>query len=188
LSNQQSGSVLNASSETTLIVNTPVNSAPKKSSKLPQKQQNKQDLSDYLLSDLSIDNTDDLSEEFPMLNPTIVENFEDKGFCEPYKGSICAGIITSNYSVYSTSSNQQDLIEERLRTIIPLLASSKNNLSKRCSTFAIPSLCLFAFPLCDKQTKQPKQICRFDCKQLQQDICKNEYFNVKSIFESSKRN
>lgn len=135
---------------------------------------------------MSIDNTDDLSEEFPSLNPTIVENFDDKGFCEPYKGSICSGIITSNYSVYSTSANQQDLIEERLRTIIPLLASNKHSLSKRCSTFAIPSLCLFAFPLCDKQTKQPKQICRFDCKQLQQDICKNEYFNVKLLFESSK--
>ena len=40
--------------------------------------------------------------------------------------------------------------------------------------------------MCDKRTKQPKQICRFDCKQLQQDICKNEYFNVKSLFESSK--
>lgn len=64
------------------------------------------------------------------------------------------------------------------------MVSNKNNLSKRCSTFAIPSLCLFAFPLCDRRTKQPKQICRFDCKQLQQDLCKNEYFNVRTLFES----
>ncbi len=146
----------------------------------------KSDFSDYLLSDFSEDD-DDLSDEFPSLNPTIVENFDDKGFCEPYKGSVCAGIITQNYSIYSTSPQQQELIEERLKTIIPLLVSNKNSLSKRCSTFAIPSLCLFAFPLCDKATKQPKQICRMDCKQLQQDLCKNEYFNVKSLFESKSK-
>ncbi|RNA44299.1 tyrosine- kinase transmembrane receptor ROR1 [Brachionus plicatilis] len=140
-------------------------------------------LSDYLLSDMdSLDDDYSLSDEFPSLNPTLVENFDDKGFCEPYRGSICSGIITSNYSVYSTSQQQQDLIEDRLKSIVPLLL--KNNLSKRCSTFALPSLCLFAFPLCDRHTNQPKQICRFDCKQLQQDICKNEYFNVKSLFGS----
>lgn len=172
---------MNASSETTLIIN----SSPSNSKKpTTQKQSNKkQDINDYILSDF--DNMDDLN-DIPLLNPTVIENFDDKGFCEPYKGSICAGIITGNYSIYSTSANQQDEIEERLKTIIPLLASNKNNLSKRCSTFAVPSLCLFAFPLCDKQTKQPKQICRLDCKQLQQDICKNEYFNVKSIFETNK--
>lgn len=195
LDNQQ----LNASSETTLIVNgAPTSNANNRrpviqSFKSFKQSKNNQDFSDYLLSDLSDnslnlddddDDDDNLNDEFPSLNPTIVENFDDKGFCEPYKGSICAGIITQNYSIYSTSAQQQDLIEERLRTIIPLLMSNKNNLSKRCSTFAIPSLCLFAFPLCDKYTKQPKQICRFDCKQLQQDICKNEYFNVKSLFES----
>lgn len=196
---------LNASSETTLIVTGSANPNSNSNSNLNNrrpinqqlhktfKQNKNQDFSDYLLSDLTNDNAfnledddddeDNLSDEFPSLNPTIVENFDDKGFCEPYKGSICAGIITQNYSIYSTSSQQQDLIEERLRTIIPLLMSNKNNLSKRCSTFAIPSLCLFAFPLCDRHTKQPKQICRFDCKQLQQDICKNEYFNVKSLFE-----
>jgi hypothetical protein len=159
---------LNATSETTLIVNSET-TRPK----------SKSDFDDYFLND---NEEDDLSEEFPSLNPTIVENFDDKGFCEPYKGTICAGIIGSNYSIYSTSAQQQEQIEERLRNILPLL--SNNNLSKRCSTFAIPSLCLFAFPLCDRQTRQPKQICRFDCKQLQQDICKNEYFNVKSLFES----
>ena len=172
-------SLLNASSETTLIVSNPLNSN-RKPSRIGKP---KVDISDYLLSDLD-SNIDDLEDEFPSLNPTVVENFDDKGFCEAYKGNVCAGIITSNYSIYSTSANQQEQIEERLRTIIPLLMSNKNNLSKRCSTFAIPSLCLFAFPLCDRDTKQPKQICRFDCKQLQQDICKNEYFNVKSLFES----
>lgn len=169
---------INASSETTLFV------SPGMRKSAVARRPSHESLSDYLLSDLeTLDDDDDLnlSDEFPSLNPTIVENVDDKGFCEPYRGSICAGIITNNYSIYSTSSQQQELIEDRLKSILPLLL--KNNLSKRCSTFALPSLCLFAFPLCDRHTKQPKQICRFDCKQLQQDICKNEYFNVKSLFD-----
>ena len=183
---------LNASSETTLIVQQEQQSSQNKRKNQfmnnNRKSKPSNDLPDYLLSDRSSDDDlndeEDLSDEFPLLNPTIVENYDDKGFCEPYRGSICASVITGNYSIYSTSSQQQDLIEERLKTIVPLLLSNKNNLSKRCSTFAIPSLCLFAFPLCDKISKQPKQICRFDCKQLQQDICKNEYFNVKALFET----
>jgi hypothetical protein len=182
LASPENNNQLNTSSETTLIVNEN-NGMQQKPHKQKQFQQ-KNDFSDDLLADLTNDNSDDLNDEFPSLNPTIVENFDDKGFCEPYKGSICAGIITNNYSIYSTSAQQQDQIEERLKTIIPLLMSNKNNLSNRCGTFAVPSLCLFAFPLCDRHTKQPKQICRSDCKQLQQDICKNEYFNVKTLFES----
>lgn len=202
LASDESIHQFNASSETTLLVQGG-SSQPMKTQLLHQQQPSPKfnlksfgdhhlrangksgDFSDYLLSDFSDD--EDLSDEFPSLNPTIVENFDDKGFCEPYKGSVCAGIITQNYSIYSTSPQQQELIEERLKTIIPLLMSNKNSLSKRCSTFAIPSLCMFAFPLCDKPTKQPKQICRMDCKQLQQDICKNEYFNVKSLFESKSK-
>ena len=173
---------LNSSSETTLLVQgAHLNQPAKSQSSFKAFKQHKNELSDYLIPEMN--DLDELSDEFPSLNPTIVENFDDKGFCEPYKGSICAGVITNNFSVYSTSPQQQEIIEERLRTIIPLL-TAKNSLSKRCSTFAVPSLCLFAFPLCDKQNKQPKQICRLDCKQLQQDLCKNEYFNVKSLFES----
>lgn len=183
LASSENNNQLNASSETTLVVNEN-NGVQQKTQHKPKQFQQKNDFSDDLLADLTNDNSDDLNDEFPSLNPTIVENFDDKGFCEPYKGTICAGIITNNYSVYSTSAQQQDQIEERLKTIIPLLMSNKNNLSNRCGTFAIPSLCLFAFPLCDRHTKQPKQICRSDCKQLQQDICKNEYFNVKTLFES----
>ena len=60
LSNPSSTQLLNASSETTLIITSPSNpSNIKKTSKTPTKQ-SKQDINDYLLSDLSIDNIDDL--------------------------------------------------------------------------------------------------------------------------------
>ena len=167
--------LLNSSSETTVLVKQPELARQPSLADV--------DINDYLLSDIDGKDADLNFDDFPELNPTIVENFDDKGFCEPYRGSICSGIISANHSVYSTSAQQQDLIEERLNSIIPYLSDpSKNNLSKRCSTFAIPSLCLFAFPLCDHTNKQPKQICRADCTQLQEDICKDEYFNVKSLF------
>ena len=124
-------------------------------------------------------------DEFPSLNPIYVENNDDKGTCEPYRGSICAGVISSEYTIFSTASNQQEQIEERLKAILPSLSGRANNLSNKCSTFALPSLCFFAFPLCDRVKQQPKQICRVQCKQLQQDICKDEYVNMKSIFDSN---
>ena len=194
--NDHDNQQLNASSETTLVVQQQQQHSQiiKKQQLLSNGRKSKpthSDLPDYLFSsnghisqNENESDEEDLTDEFPLLNPTIVENYDDRGFCEPYRGTVCASIITGNYSVYSTSSQQQNLIEERLKSIVPLLLSNKNNLSKGCSTFAIPSLCLFAFPLCDRQTKQPKQICRSDCNQLQQNFCKNEYFNVMSLFES----
>ena len=202
---EQAGSTLNASSETTLMVSGGAASAPpnhnnnnNKPHRRPSHSPGGGDL-DTLLADLSPldeDESASLADEFPSLSPTLVESFDDKGFCEPYAGTVCAGIITANYSIYSTSPQQQALIEERLKTILPLLSGSGGGklhgsgggggkqLSTKCSTFALPSLCLFAFPLCDAATKQPKQICRYDCKQLQHDICKNEYVNVKSLFDA----
>ena len=133
----QSGTLLlNASSEATLFVKQP--------EVLIQNKQQQNSLLDLNINDYLLDNfdTSDINDEFPQLNPTIVENFDDKGFCEPYRGSICAGIITSNYSIYSTSAQQQDMIEERLKSIIPYLSDkNKNNLS--LIKFALSSLSFF---------------------------------------------
>jgi receptor tyrosine kinase-like orphan receptor 1 len=116
-----------------------------------------------------------------MLDPQIIESNDDKGFCEPYRGTICTNILSANYSIYSMNANQQEQIEERIKSLLPLL-TNKNSISKQCASFALPSLCMFAFPLCDSERQQPKQICRADCKQLQFDICKDEYINVKALF------
>lgn len=50
------------------------------------------------LDDDDDDTDSDLfNDEFPSLNPTIVEQFDDKGFCEPYKGTVCAGKYLINF-------------------------------------------------------------------------------------------
>lgn len=112
-------SSLNSSSETTLVV-TSSNSPVQSKFKLVKSFNNKnsgngyrkhQDFNeDYLLSDSlvgsssssftddednDLDSADLLNDEFPSLNPTIVEQFDDKGFCEPYKGSVCAGKLNT---------------------------------------------------------------------------------------------
>ena len=52
-----------------------------------------------------------------------------------------------------------------------------NDLSARCQKYAIPSICHYAFPLCDDTSKipRPRQICKDECERLEQDICKSEY-------------
>lgn len=154
----------NASSETILRVTQPEESVKKSTFDLDQHE-------DILGSD------DDL----PTINPSLVGS--DDGFCEPYRGSVCADILTGNFTIYSTPDTKQDQIEERLKLIMPVFSK----LSPSCSRFAIPSLCLFAFPICNRKTSLPVQVCRSDCKHIQESICTNEYFSTKSLFDSSSK-
>ena len=98
---------LNASSETTIMVAS--NNSPKQNSnklksfssyKGRAKPHQDNDLTDDYLSDArssSSDEDNDLdsdlfNDEIPTLNPTMIDQIDDKGFCEPYKGSVCAGM------------------------------------------------------------------------------------------------
>lgn len=57
------------------------------------------------------------------------------------------------------------------------IIASSNDLTKECQQYAIPSLCHYAFPLCDESSGKPKprQICRDECEVLEKKICKDEY-------------
>jgi hypothetical protein len=99
---------LNASSETTIMVAS--NNSPKQnklksfsSYKGRAKPHQDNDLTDDYLSDArsSSDEDNDLdsdlfNDEIPALNPTMVDQIDDKGFCEPYRGSVCAGMKRLN--------------------------------------------------------------------------------------------
>ncbi|ESO86644.1 hypothetical protein LOTGIDRAFT_51609, partial [Lottia gigantea] len=101
------------------------------------------------------------------------------GFCQVHRGSTCSKYV-GNKSIYVSTKFTQGLREERFIAAFAVIGSS-NHLSKECQTFAIPSLCYHAFPLCDdsRGKPRPKQICKDECEALEDNICKTEYILAK---------
>ncbi|KAK6180051.1 hypothetical protein SNE40_012270 [Patella caerulea] len=112
-------------------------------------------------------------------NPEEEELDQGDGFCQVHRGSTCSKYV-GNMSIYVSTKFTQGLREERFIAAFAVIGSS-NHLSTECQSFAIPSLCYHAFPLCDETRgkPRPRQICKDECEMLEDDICKTEYILAK---------
>ena len=108
-----------------------------------------------------------LTDGIPKLNPA-----GQRGACEPYVGSACAKWVGQDY-VFVSEGLSQVYIEQKLSAAFSVISASPD-LSNECSPYAIPAICLSTFPMCDRFTEQPRQLCREECELLENRVCRKE--------------
>ena len=115
-----------------------------------------------------------LNSNLPDLKPN-----EQRGSCQPYLGTACSKYVGQEYVFVSEGLNQ-DHIERKLGSAFSAIKASPD-LSESCGNYAIPSICISTFPLCDRKTEKPRKMCREECELLEDKFCRKELALVRRI-------
>ena len=102
-----------------------------------------------------------------------------RGRCQPYLGTVCSKYVGQEY-VFVTEGLNQNHIERKLASAFSAIKSSPD-LSESCGNYAIPSICISTFPLCDRKTEKPRKMCREECELLEDKFCRKELALVRQI-------
>ena len=102
-----------------------------------------------------------------------------RGSCQPYLGTACSKYVGQEYVFVSEGLNQNH-IERKLASAFSAIKNSPD-LSDSCGNYAIPSICVSTFPLCDRKTEKPRKMCREECELLEDKFCRKELALVRQI-------
>ena len=114
------------------------------------------------------------SDSLPDLKPNA-----HRGSCQPYLGTACSKYVGQEYVFVSEGLNQNH-IERKLASAFSAIKASPD-LSESCGNYAIPSICISTFPLCDRKTEKPRRMCREECELLEDKFCRKELALVRQI-------
>ena len=102
-----------------------------------------------------------------------------RGRCQPYLGTACSQYVKNEYVFVSEGLDQQH-IERKLASAFSAIKASPD-LTESCGNYAIPSICISTFPLCDRKTEKPRKMCREECELLEDKFCRKELALVRQI-------
>ena len=115
--------------------------------------------------------SNDMLKRLEQGNPSLVPN-EASGFCQPYYGSVCAQYIGASH-IYISEGLSQEHIEKKLAGVLPVIRASPD-MTSECAKYALPSICLSTFAICDQAKQKPRKICRDECEILEHSVCRSE--------------
>ncbi|KAL0277017.1 UNVERIFIED_CONTAM: hypothetical protein PYX00_004446 [Menopon gallinae] len=112
-------------------------------------------------------------------HPELKNDIGSEAVCELYRGKRCQKYL-GNKTVYIPADILQSQLEEKVNRAFTVIENSRD-LSKACEKYAQPSLCYSVFPVCNENpSNPPHRICRDDCEQLENKLCRMEYALAKS--------
>ncbi|XP_033111178.1 muscle M-line assembly protein unc-89-like [Anneissia japonica] len=106
-------------------------------------------------------------------NKSPTEGTKPDGKCKPYNtDGICSEYVGSRNTFFKSGFTLES-IETTVMSIFTA-ALTLGSVSRECSNYLLPYICLRALPPCNRNGR-PLEVCREDCDVLSNDICREDF-------------